>query len=73
MTKVVVNAGCPAADIFRKALAVLPRPAITAYRESKGVIYLVDNRADAAVSSLRECGIPVEVVRNRRTTRPYLT
>jgi hypothetical protein len=51
-----------------------------AYRESQGLIYIGDHQADAALSSLKEAGIPAEVVksdkseisRSRQEDRPHV-
>ena len=59
-----------AAGLFKRGLTILPVTSVMAYRESKGLIYLADDQAGGALSSLKEWGIPVEVVKAAETLRP---
>ena len=50
-------------EIFNSPLRRLLHPAIVAYHQSQGVIYIADSYSETAVSGLARAGIPIEVVR----------
>jgi hypothetical protein len=51
------------ADVYKTALAALLYPAVFAYHESRGVIYVAESHLEATVSRLEEAGVPIEVLK----------
>ena len=64
MTKIILKSeAAPVFNIFKTPLSILLHPAIVAYHESRGVIYVTDPYAETAISHLTEAGVALEVTK----------
>ena len=65
MTKIVLSseAAAPMFEVLRTPLRVLLHPALVAYHESQGTIYVADPCADLTVNRLTEAGVAIEIVK----------
>jgi len=50
-------------DAYKTALTALLYPAVVAYHESRGLIYVAESHAEATVSRLAEAGVPIEILK----------
>jgi hypothetical protein len=50
------------ADLFLKALIVLPEDAVIAFHLAEGLLFIADDCANAALSHLINAGIRAEVI-----------